>query len=129
MDVHVVDGRHGRFFFHGQDEVVGRSLARYGEYSEQEVTVMQKVLRPGDTAIDVGANIGALTVPMAKIVGPSGRVIAYEPGRESAALLHRNLAANELEEIVEVREMAASAAFGIERIATLDALGHNNFGR
>jgi FkbM family methyltransferase len=128
MDIRVIDGRHGRFFVYAEDEIVGRSLDRYGEYSEEEVTVIDKCLRPGEVAIDVGANIGALTVPMAKKVGPQGRVIVYEACPQNADLLRRNLAANGLD-YVEVHACAASAGYGSLAITPLDSLGHKNFGR
>lgn len=48
---------------------------------EPEVTaVMRRVLRSGDTFIDVGANVGKHTLEAAKLVGASGKVIAFEPG-------------------------------------------------
>jgi hypothetical protein len=52
---------------------IGRCFELYGEYSESEVYVLRKYLTPGDIAIDVGANIGDLTIPMARIVGPEGQ--------------------------------------------------------
>jgi FkbM family methyltransferase len=46
------------------------------------------------TFIDVGANLGAITIPAASHVGPEGRVLAIEPNPETASLLRRNLAKN-----------------------------------
>jgi FkbM family methyltransferase len=42
------------------------------------------------TAIDIGANLGVYAVPMAKLVGPNGRVFAYEPGAEARRLLQQS---------------------------------------
>jgi len=47
-------------------------------------------LRPGDTFFDVGANVGYFAIFASKIVGPSGRVIAFEPGEFAFTLLSRN---------------------------------------
>jgi len=47
-------------------------------------------LRPGDTAIDIGACIGDTTVPMARIVGEEGRVFAFEPNPVAFACLVAN---------------------------------------
>ena len=66
---------------------LGSSLATYGEYSEGEVAVFNKVLKPGDVAIDVGANIGALTIPMARLVGENGCVYAFEASAANFDLL------------------------------------------
>jgi len=47
-------------------------------------------LRPGDTALDVGANIGHYASRMSQLVGPAGRVIAFEPVPTTFAALAAN---------------------------------------
>src|SRR6185369_4454414 len=51
---------------------IGKCFDLYGQYSESEVAMMRAFLREGSTVIDVGANIGDLTLPLARIVGESG---------------------------------------------------------
>ncbi len=109
------------------DLYVGRSLDLYGEYSEAEVTLFIQLLRPGSTAIDAGANIGALTVPIARRVGPSGRVFAYEPQYALSTLLADNLAANGLSN-VDLRSSALGARKGTVHVPHLDYSTSNNFG-
>jgi hypothetical protein len=53
-------------------------------------------LQPGSVVIDVGASLGEWTVPFARAVGPTGRVIAVEPAPRSATALASTLAANAL---------------------------------
>ena len=60
-------------------------------------------LQPGSVVIDVGANLGEWTVPLARRVGPAGRVIAIEPAPRSAAALESTLAANALRQAEIVR--------------------------
>lgn len=50
--------------------------------------------RPGGVVVDVGANIGAHTLPLARAVGPSGRVLAYEPTAFAYQKLLANMALN-----------------------------------
>ena len=64
-------------------------------------------LRPGAVAIDVGANLGEWTVPLARAVGVAGRIIAMEPVPRNAAALEATLAANALRQ-AEVLRSAAS---------------------
>ncbi len=50
----------------------------YGEWSELELELFKKFIQPGDIVLDIGANIGAFTIPFAKFVGTEGQVFAYE---------------------------------------------------
>lgn len=123
--------RHGLFTFFADDEYVGRSLAAYGEYSEGEVFTFRKLLRPGDCAVDVGANIGALAIPMARIVGPEGRVFAIEAQPENAALLRENIKQNDLLNVAVVEVAAGDPISGPHavNVPPLAGLGHKNYGR
>ena len=68
------------------------------ERAETEFAIEQA--RPGTVAIDVGANVGMFTVPLALAVGPSGRVLTIEPSPENVERLERNLDLNSLENVV-----------------------------
>lgn len=78
------------------DEYIGKALALCGEYSEKELQVLLSLLDEGDTVIEVGAHVGTLTVPLARKVGPSGKVIAYEPQNLMHDYLKRNVESNGL---------------------------------
>jgi FkbM family methyltransferase len=59
-----------------------------GVFFEEELEAyMRRELKPGDTVIDVGANVGHVAIPAASLIGPRGRVIAFEPNRELASQL------------------------------------------
>ena len=81
MSIGTKDCRHGKLSYLINDAYIGRSLDVYGEYSEGELELFRQFLRPGDVAADIGANIGALTVGMARLVAPGGAVVAFEPQR------------------------------------------------
>lgn len=59
-------------------------------------------LNPGDTVIDVGANIGAFAVLAAHRVGPEGKVFAFEPASAIFARLQRNVQLNELKNLTPI---------------------------
>lgn len=74
--------------------IIGRRFDLYGRYSESEVAVMRDFLLAGATAIDVGTNIGDLTLPLSSIVGQTGRIYAIESNPAIYNFLCANLALN-----------------------------------
>lgn len=72
---------------------------------------LRQRLRPGDVLYDVGANVGFFTVLAARLVGPGGHVVAFEPLPENVAALRHNLALNHFENVTVV-EAALGAAEG-----------------
>jgi FkbM family methyltransferase len=60
--------------------------------SEPEFKELEGWIGEGDWVIDVGANVGRYTLRMASLVGDTGRVFAFEPVIETAALLAANVA-------------------------------------
>ncbi len=90
-----IECRHGTFTINLNDTYVGRSLRRYGEWSEAELALFARFIEPGATVVEAGANIGAHTVWLSQRVGENGTVIAFEPSRLTFQLLCANLAGNE----------------------------------
>ncbi|HYG61645.1 MAG TPA: FkbM family methyltransferase, partial [Thermoanaerobaculia bacterium] len=72
-------------------EVIGLSIWQFGLYDLAVSETLWRLLRPGDLAVDVGANIGAMTGLMALRTGPAGEVLAFEPHPEVFAELLANL--------------------------------------
>jgi FkbM family methyltransferase len=74
-----------------------------------EMRAIRELVRPGMTCLDVGANVGVYTSLLARLVGPAGRVFAFEPSPENHALLaRRGLGPN-----VEAIRAAAGASNGV----------------
>lgn len=61
------------------NDAVGRCIYYTGDYDRKITWLCRKLLRPGDTALDIGANLGVVSLAMAKFVGPKGSVHAFEP--------------------------------------------------
>lgn len=74
-----------------------------GTYERELVAGIRRVLRPGDTFLDVGANMGFFTLLAARLVGPAGRVIAVEPSPWAADRLAATLAENGIRHVTLVR--------------------------
>ncbi len=90
----VVMCRIGPLLFNRHDQYVGASLRKYGEFSPGEAELFRQLVPQGAVVIEVGANIGAHTVELSKLAGPSGMVIAFEPQRVVFQTLCANLALN-----------------------------------
>lgn len=106
----MVEGRHGRFLANPNDIYIGRSMIAYGEYSEQEWNLLEQMLRPGAVVVEAGANMGALTVPIARKMGPKGLVYAFEPQILVFQQLCANLALNGLVNVQAVNAGCGRAA-------------------
>lgn len=85
-------------------------LMRWTE--RESVKSCRRLIRPGMTVADVGAHIGYYTRLLSELVGPSGRVFAFEPEPENHAVLVANLAAN------RYRNVEASDAAVSDRVGT-----------
>lgn len=71
--------RHGYMCFSPFDIYFAVALELYGEWGEEEATVMTSLISPGDTVVEVGGHMGTLTLPLAKRVGPTGTYVVFEP--------------------------------------------------
>jgi hypothetical protein len=85
-----------------------------GRFYEPEIAeILIRALQPGDSMLDIGANIGVFSVLAAGLVGPAGRVVAFEPAPENRVRLAANLALNELENVTIIAEPASD---GIDEV-------------
>jgi protein O-GlcNAc transferase len=91
-------------------------LLEQENWFEKEIDFLRNFVKPGMTAIDIGANLGVYSLPLARLVGPGGRVFAYEPGREARALLEHSRALNGLGNL-EIMGMALSDRDGQGHLA------------
>jgi FkbM family methyltransferase len=108
------------------------SLCLYvgSSFEPNEFAFLDRVLRPGMTFVDVGANEGLYTLFAARRVGHAGRVVAIEPSSRERALLEANLARNRLGNVTVVPRALADAPGSAElKIAPKRHGGHNTLGR
>lgn len=83
----------------------------FGTSEPAEQEALARYLRPGSVFYDVGANIGFFAILAARLVGPTGRVVAFEPSPTNAEALRRNVGLNGFMH-VDVIEAAAGAEPG-----------------
>jgi len=90
----VTDGTARLDYFHGEP------------YEPGLVDALPRLLTPGAVFVDIGANVGFLSILAARLVGPEGRVIAVEPHPGAVARLRAGIAANGVTNSVEIVEAA-----------------------
>lgn len=120
----VVHGRHGQFIVNVHDDYVGKSLVEFGEFSKGEADLFQAIIDPSWHVIEVGANIGAHTVQLAKL---AKRVTAFEPQRIAFQALCGTIALNGLTN-VWAYQAACGIQTGVTECPYLDPTAQGNFG-
>lgn len=93
----------------------------HGSYSREIIFLLKRILRPGMVFIDCGANVGEVSLVAAKLVGATGRVLAFEPVDRFANQLERNVRANRLDWI-EICRCGLSERRGQAVIYTADVV-------
>lgn len=94
------------------DSALGRPLAFYGKREKIESDLMKRQLHDGMVVLDIGANIGYYVLMEAHAVGDQGFIYAVEPFPNNVELLNRNIALNNVQDRVEVSQLAMSDQIG-----------------
>lgn len=111
-----------------RDVYIGRAIATYGEYAQHEWACIQHIAPAGLDAIEIGANIGAHSVPLARqLAGQGARLTVVEPQEVVFQQLCANLALNALHH-VRALNCACAAQPGELRFDPPDYARDNNFG-
>ncbi|GAB4520473.1 MAG: hypothetical protein Kow00133_07000 [Amphiplicatus sp.] len=97
------------------DDYIGRAAWYFGDLDRKISGLFDRYARPGDMVADVGANIGVTALRLARAVGPTGRVVAFEPHPETAARLRAAVARCSAAQ-VEVCELALGDKAGTARL-------------
>ncbi len=97
---------------------IGRSIITTGLYDLAVSEALFRLISPGDTVVDAGANVGYMTVLAGVAAGPGGKVLSFEPHPDLFAVLEQNVAAARERWSVAVVE-THQAALG-ERPGTAD---------
>ncbi len=103
--------RHKGYWFHGRRR------------EQATMKFFQQALRPGDTVVEVGGHIGYLTMLFAQLVGRTGRVVVFEPGRNNLPYLRANAKG---QPDVEIVERAVSNQDGVATFFEEQLTGQNN---
>lgn len=70
---------------------------------EPDLSLMNRFLTPASTMVDVGANYGVFSMVAARLVGPSGKVIGFEPAQSTFSVFQKNLTVNGIANVTPLR--------------------------
>lgn len=110
-----------------RDSVISRCLQKYGEFAEGENKVMSRLVHAGDTVLDVGSNLGTVTLALSHQVGQHGRVFAVDAQTLMCEYLRQTLALNDLHN-VQVLNAAMGAREGSVNLTDIEYDQGGNFG-
>lgn len=88
--------RFGDLFWLNDYSCIDQSIVQTGLWEPRATEVVRAIVKKGHVVLDVGANIGYFTVILSKLVGPEGKVYAFEPATKYYEILKRNLEENEI---------------------------------
>lgn len=118
----VVVRRHGIVWHLDLREGIDLTIYLAGAFERDTLRSLESLVRPGATVLDVGANVGAHTLHLARLVGEGGRVLAFEPTDFAVDKLRTNLRANPaLEKRVTVHHVFLVAEPGAPVRATVSS--------
>ena len=105
-------------------EAIGSSVLLYGSFEGAEIRHLLGYVEAGTVAIDVGANVGIFTIPLAKAVA-DGRVVAFEPHPGNVQRLTSNIARNKLSNVEVIQAAAGDFEGTIELRVAADPAFHS----
>ena len=82
-----------------KDNGVERSIYYTGTYEKGTLYILKNILKEGDVFVDVGANIGLMSILASQVVSNSGKVFAFEPNPNTLEILKKNIELNEVSNI------------------------------
>jgi FkbM family methyltransferase len=96
---------------------------------ERELAFLERLVSPGMVVVDAGASCGIYTVAAARLVGPLGRVLSFEPGAQAFSALKKNIEINQFQNVSAYRaalcdKNGKARLYHHERGQTAFSLGH-----
>ncbi len=101
-------------------------LLEQEDWFEDEIVFVRRLMQPGMHALDIGANFGAYTLTMARRIGDSGKLWAFEPASQTASYLRRSIEFNGFSHVhllqAALSDRKGTAELALEMNAELNSL-------
>ena len=96
------------------DKGISRTLLLFGKRELEHKKMLENIIKPEMTVLDIGANIGYYSLMMLELIGNKGKLIAVEPSPSNIEILRKNLLLNKYNDI-EVHNAAISDENGTKK--------------
>jgi len=110
----LVSTPYGKFHCEDGDLITGQ-LEEFGAHTRNELAMLLGFVRPDDFVIDVGAHLGTFAVPIARLLSPRGRLVAFEANADNFAVLSKNVAVNGLQDRIDLVNFVVAQKSGSYR--------------
>ena len=103
-------------------------LSINGIHEKIITNLIKKEIHRGDIVVDIGAHIGYYTLQFANLVGPTGKVYAFEPEPKNFELLKKNVQINKYDNVVLIQKIVSDKDGIVEFfVSKLDSIGNKLF--
>ncbi len=110
-----------RIWVYSRGSPVGRHLIDNEVWEPGGTSVFKAVVRPGMTVIDAGAHVGYYSTLAAELVGPTGKVIAFEPEPRSRSMLNKSIKENDYGNVLVVPTALSDTSGEVDLITNSDS--------
>jgi FkbM family methyltransferase len=111
-DLHRAEYAGTALWLDTSDHAVSSDILLRGTYESHMTAFVQEHVKSGMTVVDIGANVGVFTMMTGKLVGATGKVLAFEPNSENSRMILLSAIENGLDEIVTLYPVALSDRLG-----------------
>ena len=87
----TVKTRYGKLIVPVNDQYIGNALSKYGEWAQLEINFLKQIVKPGQTILICGANIGVQTIALSEHLGKNGHISSVEVHPEIFTILEKNV--------------------------------------
>lgn len=108
------------------DYAVIAGLLESGELEPGTRQLIERVLAPGDVFVDVGANLGLMSLAAGHAMQGKGKIFAFEPFPQTCAMLARTFWINGLRHMTQIHEVAVSDRNGKATLFLGETSGHHS---
>lgn len=108
------------------DHALVATLVETGDLEPGTRQLIQRLLGPGDTFVDVGANVGMHTLAAARAMNGQGMVVALEPHPQTSKLLAQSIWMNGFSHVVQIHAVAAAGSSGERNLYMGMTSGHHS---